>query len=49
MVCGYVWLFGVGASKKGSETMLTASEKLVEQLNLTATDAVAVHNPSNMF
>lgn len=29
--------------------MLTASEKLVEQLNLTATDAVAVHNPSNMF
>ncbi len=49
MICGYVRLFGVGASKKGSETMLTASEKLVEQLNLTATDAVAVHNPSNMF
>jgi len=29
--------------------MLTASEKLVEQLNLTAADAVAVYNPSNMF
>lgn len=49
MFCGYVRLFGVGASKKGSETMLTASEKLVEQLDLAATDAVAVHNPSNMF
>lgn len=29
--------------------MLTASDKLVERLKLTATDAVAVHNPSNMF
>lgn len=28
---------------------MTASDKLVEQLHLTATDAVAVHNPSNMF
>jgi len=28
---------------------LTASEKLVKQLNLTAQNAVVVHNPSNMF
>lgn len=28
---------------------MTASEKLVEQLNLTAESAVVVHNPSNMF
>ena len=28
---------------------MTASERLVEQLGLTAHDAVAVHNPSNMF
>ena len=28
---------------------MTASEKLVEQLGLTAHDAAAVHNPSNMF
>ena len=28
---------------------MTASERLVEQLGLTAQNAVAVHNPSNMF
>lgn len=28
---------------------MTASDKLVEQLNLTAQSAVVVHNPSNMF
>ncbi|MGN1019254.1 MAG: M24 family metallopeptidase, partial [Aristaeellaceae bacterium] len=28
---------------------MTASDRLIEQLHLTATDAVAVHNPSNMF
>lgn len=28
---------------------MTASERLVKQLGLTATSAVAVHNPSNMF
>lgn len=28
---------------------MTASERLVEQLNLTAQSAVVVHNPSNMF
>ena len=28
---------------------VTSSERLIQQLNLSAADAVAVHNPSNMF